>query len=162
MTAPPITYLANGRQYVTVLSGMGTSGAAFGPLLKQFDIDYRTQARRVLTFALDGTKKLPAKPPHETAAIADPDFVADADVAAKGLEPYARRCAVCHGVDVIAAGVAPDLRRSPAILSADTFRAIVHDGALVPRGMPRFEELSDDGLAAIRQYLRTEARELAQ
>jgi len=31
--APPITYSAHGRQYVTVLAGMGTSGAAFGALL---------------------------------------------------------------------------------------------------------------------------------
>ena len=59
MIAPPITYLAKGRQFVTVLSGMGTSGAAFGPLLTQFGVDYRTQARRVLTFALDGKATLP-------------------------------------------------------------------------------------------------------
>ena len=156
--APPITYLANGRQYITVLSGMGTSGAAFGPLLTQFDIDYRTQARRVLTFALDGTARLPAKALHETAALADLGFVADDERSAQGLEPYARRCAVCHGVDVIAAGAAPDLRRSPAILSAEAFQTIVRDGALVARGMPRFEELSDSDLEAVRQYVRTQAR----
>jgi quinohemoprotein ethanol dehydrogenase len=160
--APPITYLAKGRQFVTVLSGMGTSGAAFGPLLTQFGVDYRTQARRVLTFALDGGAKLPvAVATHARPGIADPDFVANADRATQGLPTYGRRCAVCHGVDAIAAGVAPDLRSSAAILSPATFSAIVRDGALVPRGMPRFEELSDEELEAVRHYLRTQAHAAA-
>ena len=160
--APPITYLAKGRQFVTVLSGMGTSGAAFGPLLTQFGVDYRTQARRVLTFALDGGAKLPAAgPTQERAALADPDFVANADKATQGLPTYGRRCAVCHGVDAIAAGVAPDLRRSAVILAPETFSAIVRDGALVPRGMPRFEELTDEDLDAVRHYLRTQAHAAA-
>ena len=112
----------------------------------------------MLTFALDGGAKLPvsASTPARP-GIADPDFVANADKALQGLPTYGRRCAVCHGVDAIAAGVAPDLRSSAAILSMATFSAIVRDGALVPRGMPRFEELTDQDLEAVRHYLRTQA-----
>src|SRR6185369_668519 len=61
--APSITYMAGGRQYVTVLTGMGTSGAAFGALLP-VSVDYRTQARRVLTFVLDGQASLPRSDPE--------------------------------------------------------------------------------------------------
>jgi len=160
--APPITYMAGGRQYVTVLSGMGTSGAAFGSLVTQFGIDYRSQARRVLTFALEGKARLPpAAPAQQPRTIDDPGYAPDTDKATRGLVAYARRCAVCHGVDAIAAGAAPDLRVSTAALSSASFSAIVRDGALVPRGMPRFEEMPDEELEAVRQYLRLRARALS-
>ena len=160
--APPITYKVANRQYVTVLAGMGTSGAAFGPLLKQFKIDYRTQARRVLTFALDADAKLPSGPPiRDVDTIADPGFVAHPDAEAQGLVTFARHCAVCHGVDAVAAGAAPDLRGSAVVPSRETFDTIVRGGALVPRGMPRFEEMSDEQIESLRQYLRSRARELA-
>src|SRR3546814_2940563 len=51
---PPITYKVNGRQYITVLSGFGTSGALFGEKVARFGWQYRTQPRRILTFVLDG------------------------------------------------------------------------------------------------------------
>ena len=51
--APPISYSVGGRQYVTVLSGNDTSGSAFAVLYQQYGIDYRSQKRRVLTFALN-------------------------------------------------------------------------------------------------------------
>src|SRR3546814_2884335 len=89
--APPITYTANGRQYVTVLTGMGTSGGFLGQLLEEYGIDYRTQARRILTFALDGNATLPAAEPYEAVAIDDPDYRTDADAASAGAEHYKDR-----------------------------------------------------------------------
>ncbi|KHK92761.1 PQQ-dependent dehydrogenase, methanol/ethanol family [Novosphingobium malaysiense] len=156
VTAPPITYSANGRQYVTVLTGMGTSGSAFGVLLP-VSIDYRTQARRILTFTLDGKAVLPRLKPEPLAPVADPGFVPDASLQAKGLVAFARHCAVCHGVNTIAAGHAPDLRASPMPQDKDAFRSIVREGALVPNGMPRFEEFDDRQLAELAQYIRGEA-----
>jgi quinohemoprotein ethanol dehydrogenase len=44
------------------------------------------------------------------------------------------------------------LRASPAPLDAVSFSAVVREGALVPNGMPRFEELDEAMLAALRQY----------
>jgi quinohemoprotein ethanol dehydrogenase len=160
VVAPPISYTVGGRQYVTVIAGMGTSAGLFGPMLAKFGIDYRTQARRVLTFALNGKAMLPAKVPYTPKAIDDPDFKPDPAAAAAGEAIFNVRCAVCHGGGAIAGGTAPDLRTSGAILSADTIAAILHDGMLVPNGMPRFEELSAKDREDVRQYLRTRAAAL--
>jgi len=158
--APPITYRAGDRQMVTVLTGMSTSAAAFGPMLP-VTVDYRTQARRVLTFALDGEDALPPTPEFELVALADPDFEPpDEATWIEGATVFGRRCATCHGVNAVAAGHAPDLRTSPVVLDRAAFTAIVRDGALTERGMPRYEELTDTDLDAIRTYLRAEAAKL--
>lgn len=44
------------------------------------------------------------------------------------------------------------LRASPAPLDAVSFSVVVREGALVPNGMPRFEEFDEAMLAALRQY----------
>ena len=160
VVAPPISYLVNGRQYVTVIAGMGTSAGLFGPLLAKFGIDYRTQSRRVLTFALDGKATLPAKVAYKPEAVADPGFKPDAAAFKAGETLFNMRCAVCHGGGAIAGGTAPDLRTSGVILSPETLTNIVHDGMLIPNGMPRFEELSATDQENIRTYLRTRAADL--
>ncbi|MBK5263830.1 MAG: PQQ-dependent dehydrogenase, methanol/ethanol family [Alphaproteobacteria bacterium] len=153
--AAPITYRAGGHQLVTILVGLGTS-----PGLQAMDLGVdtgaRTQAKRVLTFAIGGTAKIPVHRPEKIALDPDPGFKRNPAIATKGAIVYAQRCLTCHGVDAKAAGVAPDLRMSPVPLSAETFNDIVHGGALVPAGMPRFEELNKNDVDAIRQYLRTE------
>lgn len=153
--APPITYRVDGVQYVTVLTGMGTSAAAFGALLPS-NADYRTEPKRVLTFALGAQQTLPAQPVVELKPVEDPGFVEPAEINIGGLITYGRRCAICHGVDVIAAGQAPDLRTSKIPQSMESFSAIVRGGALVERGMPRFEELTDAEMADLQEYVRTE------
>jgi quinohemoprotein ethanol dehydrogenase len=155
--APPITYAVRGKQYVTVLTGFGTSAGAFGPLLP-VSIDYRTQARRVLTFALDGTATLPKSEPVVVAPADDPDYKVDDAGADRGKDIYARRCATCHGVATIAAGAGPDLRASPIPSSPDALTSVVRDGLLVPAGMPRFEELTDEEVRDISQYIRSRAK----
>src|SRR3569832_452659 len=53
--AQPITYLAHGRQYITVIAGSRFPTAqGFAP-----EWNYTTQKWRVLTFALDGKDRLP-------------------------------------------------------------------------------------------------------
>lgn len=160
--APPITYVARGRQYVTVLTGMATSGAGFGPLLAQFNIDYRTQARRVLTFALDARAALPPSPDVPVRAVEDPGFRPDPARAQRAEDRFGRSCGICHGVHAVAAGGAPDLRASAVPLDARAFAAIVRDGALVPRGMPRYEEFTDAQLGDLRHYIRTQAARLRE
>jgi len=155
--APPITYTAHGRQYVTVLTGMATSGAGFGPMLERFHIDYRTQARRVLTFALDARGTLPPSPDVPVRAVEDPGFVPDPVRAARADDRFGRSCGICHGVNAVAAGGAPDLRASAIPLDARAFAAVVRDGALVPRGMPRYEEFTDEQLGDLAFYIRTQA-----
>lgn len=154
--APPITYRAEGRQYVTVIAGFGTGSGALGPLIRNVTVDYRTQARRVLTFALDGTATLPKAEPTRLEFPDDPGFVPPATMDIASAIAFGRRCAHCHGVGAVAAGNAPDLRASGVTYDAGVFAQVVRGGALEAQGMPRFEELDDKTLEGIRSYLRTQ------
>jgi len=158
--APPITYLVKGQQYVTVLTGMGTSGNIMGALQTQFHIDVRTEQKRVLTFALGGKGVLPPAIIRPLIAPEDPTFTPDADLAAQGARVYGLRCITCHGMGAVSGGHGPDLRTSLVPQSQESFDAVVRDGALVERGMPRFEELTADELQALRQYVRTRGHDL--
>ena len=160
--APPITYEVNGKQYVTVISGFGSSGALFGQTVARFGWQYRTQPRRVLTFALGGKVKLPRTAKDIVKPIPDPTFVRNDALGDTGAAVYGRRCVVCHGLDVMAAGIAPDLRASPIVQDEAAFNAVVREGVLVPNGMPRFEELTDAEMAGLRQFLRTVGRDWAE
>lgn len=157
--APPITYRAGGKQYITVLAGFGSSGAGFGDLVSKFGWQYRTQQRRILTFVLDGKAALPPRQKADPVTpVRDKDFRPDTVLASAGAEIYGRRCLSCHGVDAKAAGLAPDLRASSVTLDATAFESIVRTGLLVPNGMPRFEEMTEDQLHALRFYIRSEAQ----
>ena len=74
VTAPPVTYEAGGRQYVTVFSGPGSNGAALGVHLQRAGIDIRRAARRVLTFALGGRATLPPAVSRPLRPVEDPGF----------------------------------------------------------------------------------------
>ncbi len=155
--APPITYRAGGKQYVTILSGVGTSaGIARENLAMQ--VDYRTQARRVLTFVIDGRGQLPSTVPDSVGHSAYPDLEVDPDSAARGQKLFAR-CFVCHGAPGYSGGTAPELARSAVPQSADAFEQIVRQGALVPYGMPQFAELTEAELADLRHYISVAAAE---
>lgn len=160
IVAPPISYEVKGEQYVTVLSGFGTSGAYLSNLIEEYRIDYATQARRVLTFKLGGKAKLPPKVEYVREPLDDPDFRADAAAETRGVAGYVARCLVCHGGYAVGGGVAPDLRTSASILSDESFAPIVHEGLLVSRGMPQFAELDRAARDDIRQFLRKRAADL--
>ena len=156
--APPITYAVNGKQYVSVLAGWAGGMMVLGSLSAQHGWVGREHPRRLLTFVLDGTAQLPpSAPPSIPKPIDDTAFVVDPAKAKKGMELYLN-CTICHGSGVVASGYAPDLRASQIPLSAGAFKSVVHDGALVSRGMPIFNELSDDDLDALRHYIRQRAR----
>ena len=159
VTGVPITYSVDGRQYVTITSGpLGGSTAAFGSISARWGWDPRVHPRRLLTFALDANAKLPPTPPRKPALpLEAPEFKVDVEKAKQGEHEYAR-CTLCHGMGVVAGGIAPDLRASPVLLSAEAFTHVVRDGALAPRGMPQFAELSDGQLDALRHFVRQKAR----
>jgi quinohemoprotein ethanol dehydrogenase len=73
-------------------------------------------------------------------------------------------CAACHGRNGVATGgPAPDLRESALPLNPAAFWTVVHDGALIERGMPAFGMFEKPQIEAIRQYVRARSRlELAQ
>ena len=158
--APPISYTVGGRQYVTVLSGSGSSLVLVGDAFKDHPVGYREQARRVLTFAIGGRARLPRAVPFVLRPADDPGYTANPEAEQRGFAYYAQTCIMCHGRDVSAlGGAAPDLRASPAILSAETFHAITKEGVLKQQGMPPFRDLTDAQIEDIRQYVRMKARE---
>ena len=159
--AAPISYMAGGKQYMTVMVGIGggagTTPYSYGGVI----VDYRTQRKRALTFVLDGSAQLPpAPPPFVVKAVADPAYHADPALAARGAHLFTRTCFVCHGGEAVSGGSAPDLRASQVPLSAKAFAAVVRDGALAVDGMPKMTDLSSDELDALRQYVRSRAAEL--
>ncbi len=157
--APPISYSVAGRQYVSVLTGVTGSRVMFGEQLSKLGIEYRTQQRRMLTFALGGKAKLPAKLIVSQKPVDDPDYQPDAAATGRGGVAYHYHCYLCHGMGAIAGGGAPDLRTSAIPLSAEAFHSIVKGGALLPNAMPRFDFLSDTDVENIRQYVRSRAAE---
>jgi quinohemoprotein ethanol dehydrogenase len=160
VTGVPITYSVQGRQYVTITAGpLGGSTAGFGAISARWGWDPRVHPRRLLTFALDATAKLPPTPPRAPALpLAAPEFKVDASKVRLGAQTYSN-CVLCHGMGVVGGGIAPDLRASPVPLSAEAFAHIVRDGSLVARGMPKFGELSDAQLDGMRHFLRQKARD---
>jgi quinohemoprotein ethanol dehydrogenase len=160
VVATPISYRANGRQYVTVLTGSGSQG---GGILATGNAAYRTDyrlPRQVLTFAIDGADKLP---PFELPALVppyDPDFSVDVERLKKGAITFASNaCLVCHGMNAIGGGAAPDLRYSPMIVNKEAFNAVVKDGTLKLNGMPASPHLNNEQLEDIRYYLRARAKQ---
>lgn len=162
VVAPPISYSVKGKQYVTVLTGNGSQG---GGILATGNAAYRTDyalPRRVLTFAIGGTASVPAFDMPDLVPPVDEDFKPDPDRVQAGAMAFANSaCMVCHGMNAVGGGAAPDLRYSPIILNQAAFRAIVKDGALKPRGMPPSPTLPDKVLEDIRHYLRMRARQSA-
>jgi len=161
VVAPPISYRLGGVQYVTVITGNGAGGGGlFSPENAKLDSDYYLP-RRVLTFALNGKASLHARDPALTRApLNDPGFVPNPALLEKGGRAFGQ-CMTCHGMQALAAGSGPNLRTSPLILDAAAFRSVVKEGALVPAGMPRFAEIDDETLEAIRHYLRLRAQQYA-
>ena len=166
ISAPPITYELNGRQYVSILVGFGGGSTGLGSFFStetfsghNFGWEYGKHARRLITFSLEGTANLPAlPPPFFPQPIEAPEFEIDAALAEQGALEYGA-CLSCHGANVQAAGMAPDLRASEIVLNDESFASVVRDGVLVARGMPAHPGISDRQLATIQHYIRQRARE---
>ena len=160
--APPIAYRVNGKQYVSVLTGLGTTMGIWGPILERFRVDPRSQKRRVLTFALGGTATLPRNdqplPPFADTA----GFRPDPAKIGTGMGLYYAHCMACHGIAVVGGTHAPDLRRSLVPGTAQAFVQVVHDGLLVPNGMPAFGEFTDEQLESLRAFIQSETAKAKQ
>jgi quinohemoprotein ethanol dehydrogenase len=121
---------------------------------------YGAQTRRLLTFAIDGTAKLPPSAPRtmKVAALDDPALVLnEADVAAG--KQISLACMSCHGAGFRGAGApGPDLRESGIALRLDTFTQLLREGRMA-NGMPQFPWLTDVQIRQLHAYLRARARE---
>jgi hypothetical protein len=83
-----------------------------------------------------------------------PAAFGDETLAARGADTYQVHCVMCHETQFGNRGLFPDLRVSPMINSADSFRTIVMDGALEARGMVSFRDrITPADAEAVRAYL---------
>ena len=124
---------------------------------------YGAQPRRLLTFALDGKATFAPTPPPDMKVHAVDDAsirISDADVAA-GRALANSVCVACHGLNLGATGSpAPDLRESRIALYQESLWTVLHEGTLLPQGMPRFETLTPEQVRQIHAYIRAGAREV--
>lgn len=162
--APPITYAIGGKQYVALLVGWGgDAGAAVAGMNQGWK--YGLQPRRLLAFALDGNAQLPytAPPDFNVNALDDPSIKLDPERVAPGEFLYGvlglGGCAVCHGDRLDAMGLAPDLRESAIAFDRPAFAQLLKGGAMVSRNMPKFDDLSDQEIEDLYQYIRAGARD---
>jgi len=150
--APAVTYRIKSRQYVAVLVGCG---GVYGSACRMVGPDGRKpNIDRVLVFSLDGRDSLPPMPAPEPQIPVTPEIAQDSILIERGRRLYGDYCSVCHGYSGVSLGNQPDLRFSPVLTDADSWRAIVIDGALRDRGMasfaPAFSREDDE---AIRHYV---------
>jgi len=157
--APPVTYLADGVQYLTLMVGWGGPPGlinlpGWGPVKPGFG--------RILTFALDGKETLRV-PPYGRTVPPEPPLPVTASAATikQGWDLYERNCLGCHGFNAVA-GSLPDLRYASAQVHAQ-FETIVLGGARAALGMPGFGDLLNGEQArAIQQYVLRRAHESAK
>jgi alcohol dehydrogenase (cytochrome c)/quinohemoprotein ethanol dehydrogenase len=148
--AGPMSYQANGAQYVALLVGFGGGYALLGGGLPPYN---RRNISRVLAFKLEGKARLPPLSTQTALVLDPPPQAASARKVAEGRYQYSRHCVVCHGIDAVSGGTVPDLRYS-GLLGNNGWFSVVLGGALQKQGMVSFARvLNHDEAAAIRAYV---------
>ncbi|MCB0638443.1 MAG: PQQ-dependent dehydrogenase, methanol/ethanol family [Lewinella sp.] len=145
--APPITYLVDGVQYLTVVTGWG---GGYGMKNKHTDV---ILPGTIYTFSLDGTAPLPEAPTAYARELIKPEWTIDPARAVAGDALFGQYCGPCHVVAETGGGVAPDLGYS-ALVGNEAFSQVVLEGILLPNGMPRFDDrLSPAQVEDLQHYI---------
>jgi PQQ-dependent dehydrogenase (methanol/ethanol family) len=152
--AAPATYAIDGEQYVAVMVGYGGAGPTSA---NQLLGNQRTRPGRLMVFKLGGKATAPRPEVAEVPAL-DLTAVSSSGDPAQGFALYQGYCQVCHSPRA-AGGFLPDLKRSPMILSAESFKGVVIDGVNAPRGMASFRRFLTPAQAEdIRAFIIQEAK----
>jgi quinohemoprotein ethanol dehydrogenase len=153
--AAPSTYALDGKQYVSVLSGVGGASGLYG----RNPTDHYKASGRLWTFVLDGDAAFEPVRGIDKPALTVIEHDSTPELIARGADLYGRRCSMCHGVAAASGGTIADLRYAlPATF--EIFNRIVRDGAYAGLGMPAFDWFSDADLDAIRGYVLSRRAEL--
>ncbi len=148
--AAPMTYEIKGTQYIAVMQGHG--GSIMFSLVGTAGINYVNEGR-ILVLKLGGSDIPKPAPRTEEPYRQPPARVGTAAQVSTGRSLFFTWCSKCHTLG--APAVTPDLSRlNRGIGSADAFKAIVLQGALLPLGMARFNDvLSAEDADDIHAYL---------
>ena len=161
MLAPPITYMIDGVQYVSILTGTGGgdlfSGEPLDPVQKPASLNYNNSGR-LLVFKLNGQDELPQ--PNLRNRDIPKQFLTSASNSEmkKGEILYHDYCAGCHGLVARSGGVIPDLRL--VAHTDETFDLIVLEGILSSNGMAAFNDVvTKEDTRLIHNYVRGRAEQ---
>lgn len=159
--AAPISFEAEGEQYVAVEVGWGGAfGLAAGELAR--DAHLAANIPRVLVYKVGGTAKLPDLPAAAPQKLAPPAEIGNEATWTAGKAVFHTYCSVCHGDSAVSGGVIPDLRLSPVTPDAAAWDRIVRGGERIPRGMVSFAaEVSPEDSEKVRAYVIHRAHETA-
>jgi quinohemoprotein ethanol dehydrogenase len=156
IVAPPVTYLLDGVQYISVMAGWGGGGP------DRMAGKVKPGYGRILTFRVGATATLNApayghkEPPTPAITLnASPKTVHT------GKLLFNDQCSGCHGNDAVA-GALPDLRYASKGVH-EQFEKIVLGGARASLGMPSFAKiLKAEQVHAIEAYVLSRAAESAK
>jgi quinohemoprotein ethanol dehydrogenase len=153
--AAPSTWQLDGKQYVSVLVGWGgATGLYVGNPTKQFKAP-----GRLFTFVLDGKAKLEPVRGIEKHKLTEIAFDAKPEDVTRGEALFSRRCSMCHGVAAASGGSIADLRYALPE-TYDAMDKIVREGAYQQLGMPKFDFLAEQDVAALKSYVLTRRKAL--
>lgn len=112
---------------------------------------------RLLVFKLGGTATV-APYPRPAPVTIDLASATPAGDPKPGLPLYNGNGMACHGPNA-SGRYLPDLKTSPLILSTESFKSVVLDGARTAKGMVSFARyLTPDQVESVRAYILNEAR----
>ena len=144
--APPVTYMIDEEQYISILAGDGGAsnflGDNFGIWEGQLaSIKYGNYGK-LLTFKLNGKSKIEALEEKDLSIPEQPIINANLEDIKAGQDIYANYCAICHGSGVHGKTIS-DLR----YMSEETheyFNEIVLNGMLEENGMKGFSDILNE------------------
>ena len=151
--APPITYMLDGKQYVSIAVGWG---GGYG-MKKKFT---PLQTGRLFTFVLNGHAPMPSfNTSTTTPAIPLINIAATQAQLKQGETQFWKYCGTCHVVNEGGGGLAPDLAYSKIAANENTLMAVVYGGAYLSQGMPKFSDrLTKEDILNIQKYIFNKAK----
>ncbi|MFI5312277.1 MAG: PQQ-dependent dehydrogenase, methanol/ethanol family, partial [Gemmatimonadales bacterium] len=157
--APPVTYLVDGVQYITLMAGWGGPSGLENPVGQG---PVKPGFGRILTIAIGGSAKLSVSPyGHKEPPVPAMAVTASKAELKEGGMLYGSFCAVCHGDNAVSAAI-PDLRYSTAETHRQ-FEAIVLGGARDSLGMTSWKGvLTSAQVHTIEQYVLNQSAESAK
>jgi quinohemoprotein ethanol dehydrogenase len=148
IVAPPVTYMVDGIQYISIATGWGGGMGIWVKFTEQI------YPGGIYTFALGGTESPPEFESGSPDVYADIAFEASQEEIQHGAQLFSRYCGHCHNGN----GAIPNLTfANEDVFGA--FDAIVGKGAFLGKGMPNFgDRLSDDDVMDIKNFLLSEVK----
>lgn len=154
--APPITYLVDGEQYLTILVGWG---GASGITAKYVD---RIHPGTIYTFKIGGKATPPKKLPTNENPLTSLRTKASPEQIGNGWNVWTQYCITCHPALGTGDAANPDIARSSNEIF-DNFDEIVREGIFLARGMPGFKDaMTKEELNDLKDYIFYSAQALEE